>query len=148
MDQKEMTNQQIGRAIRKVASRFPASQEASVMTDIHLRVTQESGELVAFDDDDNEITRVVIEPWIDNKDEDFYQNITPVLRDVLHQDMHDVVEQMSILRPFSFVLEDDDHEHIAELYVADGDTVIVGGELLPDLDKDLDSFFSDLLKED
>ena len=86
MDTTEITNQQIGRAIRKVASRFPADREASVMTDIHLRVTQESGELVAFDDDDNEITRVVIEPWIDNKDEDFYQNITIVLRNLLHTD--------------------------------------------------------------
>ena len=46
-----------------------------------------------------------------------------------------------------FVLEDDDREHIAELYVADGDTIIVGGELLPDLDKDLDSFFENLIKE-
>ena len=148
MDTTEITNQQIGRAIRKVASRFPADQEANVMTDIHLRVTQESGELVAFDDDDNEITRVVIEPWIDNKDEDFYQNITSVLRNLLHTDLRDMVEQMSILRPFSFVLEDDDHEHIAELYLADGDTIIVGGELLPDLDKDLDTFFDELLKED
>ena len=147
MDTTEITNQQIGRAIRKVASRFPADREASVMTDIHLRVTQESCELVAFDDD-NEITRVVIEPWIDNKDEDFYQNITIVLRNLLHTDLRDMIEQMSILRPFSFVLEDDDHEHIAELYMADGDTIIVGGELLPDLDKDLDSFFDDLIKED
>ena len=147
MDTTEITNQQIGRAIRKVASRFPADQEASVMTDIHLRVTQESGELVAFDDDDNEITRVVIEPWIDNKDEDFYQNITIVLRNLLHNDLRDMVEQMSILRPFSFVLEDDDREHIDELYVADGDTVILGGELLPNLDEDLDAFFEDLIKE-
>ena len=117
------------------------------MTDIHLRVTQESGELVAFDDDDNEITRVVIESWIDNKDEDFYENITIVLRSVLENNARDMVEKMSILRPFSFVLEDDDREHIAELYVADGDTIIVGGELLPDLDKDLDSFFENLIKE-
>ena len=117
------------------------------MTDIHLRVTQESGELVVFDDDDNEITRVIIEPWIDNKDEDFYQNITTVLRNLLHNNLRDMVEKMSILRPFSFVLEDDDREHIAELYVADGDTVILGGELLPDLDEDLDAFFEDLIKE-
>lgn len=117
------------------------------MTDIHLRVTQESGELVAFDDDDNEITRVVIESWIDNKDEDFYENITIVLRSVLENNARDMVEKMSILRPFSFVLEDDDREHIAELYVADGDTIIVGGELLPDLDKDLDAFFDELIKD-
>lgn len=101
------------------------------MTDIHLRVTQESGELVAFDDDDNEITRVVIEPWIDNKDENFYQEVTTVLRNVLHTNMREMVDQMSILRPFSFVLEDDDREHIAELYCADGETVILGANCCP-----------------
>lgn len=147
METTEQAIQQIERAIRKVAAKFPANQEATVMTDIHLRVTQESGELVAFDDDDNEITRVVIEPWIDNKDENFYKDVTTLLRNVLHTSMHDTVEKMSILRPFSFVLEDDDREHIAELYMADGDTVIMGGELLPDLDKDLDSFFEKLIKE-
>ena len=147
METSEQTIQQIQRAIRKVASRFPANVEATVMTDIHLRVTQESGELVAFYDDDNEITRVVIESWIDNKDEDFYENITIVLRSVLENNARDMVEKMSILRPFSFVLEDDDREHIAELYVADGDTIIVGGELLPDLDKDLDAFFDELIKD-
>ena len=143
----EQSIQQIERAIRKIAQKFPSNEEACIMTDIHLRVTQESGELVAFDDDDNEITRVVIESWIDNKDEDFYENITIVLRSVLENNARDMVEKMSILRPFSFVLEDDDREHIAELYVADGDTIIVGGELLPDLDKDHDSFFENLIKE-
>ncbi len=147
METSEQTILQIERAIRKVAAKFPANQEATVMTDIHLRVTQESGELVAFDDDDNEITRVVIEPWIDNKDENFYQEVTTVLRNVLHTSMREMVDQMSILRPFSFVLEDDDREHIAELYCADGETVILGGELLPNLEDDLDSFFENLIKE-
>jgi hypothetical protein len=147
METSEQTIQQIERAIRKVAAKFPANQEATVMTDIHLRVTQESGELMAFDDDDNEITRVVIEPWIDNKDENFYQEVTTVLRNVLHTNMREMVDQMSILRPFSFVLEDDDREHIAELYCADGETVILGGELLPNLEDDLDSFFENLIKE-
>ncbi|MBQ6769240.1 MAG: hypothetical protein IJP46_11355 [Prevotella sp.] len=147
METSEQTIQQIERAIRKVAAKFPANQEATVMTDIHLRVTQESGELVAFDDDDNEITRVVIEPWIDNKDENFYLEVTTVLRNVLHTSMREMVDQMSILRPFSFVLEDDDREHIAELYCADGETVILGGELLPNLEDDLDSFFENLIKE-
>ena len=147
METSEQTILQIERAIRKVDAKYPANQEATVMTDIHLRVTQESGELVAFDDDDNEITRVVIEPWIDNKDENFYQEVTTVLRNVLHTSMREMVDQMSILRPFSFVLEDDDREHIAELYCADGETVILGGELLPNLEDDLDSFFENLIKE-
>lgn len=147
MDTSEQTIQQIERAIRKVAEKFPEQQEATIMTDLHLRVTQESGELVTFDDDDNEINRAVIDQWIDNKDEDFYESVTTILRNILHTDLHDMVEKMSILRPFSFVLENDDHEHIAELYCADGDTVILSGDLMPGLDKELDDFLNNLIKE-
>ena len=50
----EQTLQQIERAIRKIADKFPADRESSLLTDIHIRVTQETGELMAFDDDDNE----------------------------------------------------------------------------------------------
>ena len=80
MKANEQTRQQIERAIRKIAEKFPTSDSPSIMTDIHLRVTQETGELMAFDDDDNEITRCVVEQWIDNKDEDFYEQITGVIR--------------------------------------------------------------------
>lgn len=147
METSEQTIQQIERAIRKVAEKFPEQQEATIMTDLHLRVTQESGELVTFDDDDNEINRAVVDQWIDNKDEDFYESVTTILRNILHTDLHDMVEKMSILRPFSFVLENDDHEHIAELYCADGDTVILSGDLMPGLDKELDDFLNNLIKE-
>ena len=47
----------------------------------------------------------------------------------------------------SFVLEDEDKEHIGELYLADDDTIIVGGDLMENLDNDLDNFLNDLLKE-
>ncbi len=67
----EQTLQQIGRAIRKIAEKFPAQEDATMLTDIHIRVTQETGELMAFDDDDNEITRCVVEQWIDNKEDTF-----------------------------------------------------------------------------
>ncbi len=51
------------------------------------------------------------------------------------------------MKPYSFVLENDDKEHVAELYLADDDTIIVGQELMEDLDSDLDSFLDNLLKE-
>ena len=57
----EQTQQQIERFVKKIAQKFPQSQEASQLTDIHIRVTQESGEMMAFDDDENEITRCVVE---------------------------------------------------------------------------------------
>jgi len=142
----EQTMQQIERVIRKIAQKFPADEDTSIITDIHLRASQDSGELVAFNDDDQEITRCVVEQWIDNKDENFYMQVTLTLREEFRK-LHEIVDNFGIMKPYSFVLEDDDQENIAELYVADDDTVILGGDLMKDLDKDLDKFLDNLLKE-
>ncbi len=147
MEVTEQTTLKLERAVKKIAQKFPPTDEPTVMTDIHLLVSQESGELLAFDDDENEITRCVVDQWIDNKDTDFYQLIVPVLRSVL-ESQRETINQMGILKPFSFVLENDDKDPIAELYVADDDTVIIGGDLMQGLDKDLDHFLDDLLKDE
>lgn len=145
----EQTIQQIERFIRKVAQKFPAQlseEDNTVLTDIHVRVSQDSGELLAFDDEDNEITRCVVEQWIDNKDENFYDEVAKTLRDVMRKNS-ETIDNLGILKPYSFVLEDDDKENLGELYLADDDTIIVGGDLMENLDSDLDSFLDDLLKE-
>ena len=142
----EQTTQQIERSIKKIAQKLPANEETSLLTDIHLLVSQDSGELIAYDDNDQEITRCVVEQWIDNKDESFYDEVTAILRKELHQ-MHEVVDNLGIMKPYSFVLENDDREAVAELYVADDDTIILlGGDLMEGLDQDLDSFFDSLMK--
>ena len=146
MKTSEQTLQQIERTLRKTIEKFPAAEEATVMTDIHLRVTQETGELTVFNDDDVEITRSVIEQWIDNKDDDFYHEIAPALRKSIEKHKQDI-EQMSILKPFSFVLEQDDKETVEELYLVDDDTVIIDPDLMQGLDEDLDKFLENLLKD-
>ena len=59
----------------------------------------------------------------------------------------DIVDNLGILKPYSFVLEDDDKDNLGELYLADDDTMIVGGNLMEGLDHDLDDFLDDLLKD-
>ena len=71
--------------------------------------------------------------------------MTTILRKELTTHQADV-ESMSILKPYSFVLENDDKESVAELYVVDDETVIIGGDLMEGLDDDLDKFLDDLLK--
>lgn len=145
----EQTIQQVERFIRKVAQKFPAQpsdEDNTVLTDIHVRVSQDSGELLAFDDEDNEITRCVVEQWIDNKDENFYDEVAKTLRDIMRKNS-ETIDNLGILKPYSFVLEDDDKENLGELYLADDDTIIVGGDLMENLDSDLDNFLDDLLKE-
>ena len=141
----EQTQQQLERALRKLAEKFPSEQEATMLTDIHYRVSQDMGEVTILDDDDRELTRCVVEEWIDNKDDDFYEKITPVIRHSLSKHSQ-LADNLSVLKPYAFVLEDDDHETVAELYVVDGDTVIMDPDLMVGLDKDLDDFLEKLLK--
>ena len=142
----EQTTQQIERFLKKIAQKFPANEDTSLVTDIHVRVSQDSGEMVAFDDDDKEITRCVVEQWIGNTDEDFYDNVERVWHNTIKA--FDVVaDNLGILKPYSFVLENDDKESVGELYIADDDTVIIGKDLMEGLDSDLDSFLDTLLKE-
>ena len=142
----EQTTQQIERFLKKIAQKFPANEDTSLVTDIHVRVSQDSGEMVAFDDDDKEITRCVVEQWIGNTDENFYDDVERVLHNTIKA--FDVVaDNLGILKPYSFVLENDEKESVGELYIADDDTVIIGKDLMEGLDSDLDSFLDTLLKE-
>ena len=146
MNTSEQTLQLIERAIRKIADKFPETKEASIMTDIHIRVTQETGEMVAYNDDDVEINRCVVEQWINNADDNFYEKIASVIRKCLDK-QKDMIEQMSILKPFSFVLENDDKESVEELYLVDDETVIIDPDLMEGLGEDLDAFLEKLLKD-
>lgn len=147
MERSEQFLQQIDRFIRKIAEKFPVSEETSLITDIHVKTNQDTGELIAYNDDEEEITRVTIEEWINYQDENFFDEAATVLRDELRKNQ-DLVNNMGILKPYSFVLEcEDDKNDSAELYIADDDTVILGGDLMPGLDDDLNKFFEKLTKE-
>lgn len=148
MEITEQTILQVERFIKKVAQKFPTVEEseASLLTDIHIRVSQDSGEMLAFDDDDVEITRCVVEQWIDCKDENFYDEIADCLRGLLSKNA-EIIDNLGLLKPYSFVLEDDDKQHLGELYLADDDTIILGGDLMQNLDQDLDGFLDELLKD-
>ena len=140
----EQTTQQIERFLKKIAQKFPPRDDAAVVTDIHVRVSQGSGEMLAFDDDDNEVTRCVVEQWINNNDEDFYTGVEQTLMATLSAQSA-LADSLGILKPYSFVLENEDKENVAELYIADDDTVIIGKDLMEGLDSDLNVFLEKLL---
>jgi hypothetical protein len=140
------TIQQIERALKKVAAKYPQGREELMLTDIHLQVKADSGELLAFNDDDDELTRCVVEQWIESPEEDFYGEVAPILKQCI-QGMKETMESLSILKPYSFVLVDDEKETLTDLFLVDDDTVILDGDLLKGLDEDLDGFLKNLLAE-
>lgn len=125
---------------------YPAGKDSITLTDILLQVNPETGELVMMNDDDEVLAQNTIEEWIGEKDDTYYDSVVSVLRSSLEQ-LSETLEQLSILKPYSIVLVDEDKETITDLYVVDDDTVIVGDELLKGLDEELDEFINHLMKE-
>ena len=74
----QQTIQQIQRAIRKVAAKFPKDADP-VLTDIHMQVKPESAELLTYNDEMEELDRAVIEQWLEPTEEDLYTFLLPLL---------------------------------------------------------------------
>lgn len=146
MTANEQTYQQIERALRKAASKFLPLTDCLPLTDIYLQVKQESGELLVFDDDDHELTRCVVEEWIGNSDEHFYDEVQPILITALTR-LKEVTEHVAVLKPYSYVLMGEDHETIADLYLVDDETLLVSGDLMQGLEEDLEHFWQQLCAE-
>lgn len=147
MTASEQTYQQIERALRKASSKFSPEAECLPLTDLILQVKQESGELRIYDDDNNELTRCVIEEWIDNQDENFYDEIRPILTESIKR-IKPVTEHVAILKPYSYVLSNDEDELLGDLYLVDDDRIILSGDLMEGLDDDLNHFWEEVARED
>ena len=59
-----------------------------------------------------------------------------------------VLDKLAIMKPYSFVLVDEDRETVTELLLIDEeDTLLLNDELLKGLDEELDAFLKDLLEK-
>ena len=128
--------------------RYTSEGDETVVTDIHLQPNSESGELIIFDDDDQELSRTIINEWVEYESDDFYTVVEPILRaEVEALKESGKLEKLCLMKPYSFVLVDEDKETVAELLLVDeDDTLLLNDELLKGLDEELDAFLKDLLE--
>ncbi len=147
MKASQQTLKKIERVIRKVVEKCPSQLQDPLLTDLYFQVIQETGELLVFDDDDNEITRCVVDEWIGNTSDSFYDDIQPILQRVLEEQRPEI-DKINLLRPYSFVLMGEDRETIADLYLVDDDTILISGDLMEGLEEDLNSFLKKIMEED
>ncbi|WP_455585840.1 hypothetical protein [Bacteroides sp.] len=135
-------------AIRKAISKFTCGCEQTIVTDIHIQPNQNSGELIIFDDEDDELINVSIDEWSAYENDDFYENAERILRPILcRMKENGEFDNLTILKPYSFVLVDEERETVAELLLMDDDTLLVNDELLKGLDEELDTFLKELLEK-
>lgn len=131
-------------AIVKMSTNFVTAEETRV-TDFHLHVNGENGELTIVDDDDNSLARVHIIDWEGVNDEQIFEK---ELRSLLTR-MHEKgsFDNMNIAKPYSFVLVDDDDQDIVDLLIVDDDTLILSEDLLQGFDEEMNEFLRHLLEE-
>lgn len=135
-------------ALKTALCRYTSGGDETVVTDIHLQPNSESGELIIFDDDDQELSRTIINEWVEYESDDFYIVVEPILRaEVETLKESGKLEKLCLMKPYSFVLVDEDKETVAELLLVDeDDTLLLNDELLKGLDEELDAFLKDLLE--
>lgn len=136
--------------IKKAVAKYqiPEGEEPSIVTDVHLQPNPTSGELLIYDDDDNELASTTINEWVSYEADDFEKEAERILTSVLSKVKHSgYFNHLSLMEPYSFTLIDDDKETTTELLLVDSETLIVNDELLKGLDEELDAFLKDLLEK-
>lgn len=148
MKMSEQSRASIVSALKTALCRYASEGDEMVVTDIHLQPNSESGELIIFDDDDQELSRTIINEWVEYESDDFYTVVEPILRaEVEALKESGKLEKLCLMKPYSFVLVDEEKETVAELLLVDeDDTLLLNDELLKGLDEELDAFLKDLLE--
>lgn len=148
MKMSEQSRASIVSALKTALCRYTSEGDETVVTDIHLQPNSESGELIIFDDDDQELSRTIINEWVEYESDDFYTVVEPILRaEVEALKESGKLEKLCLMKPYSFVLVDEDKETVAELLLVDeDDTLLLNDELLKGLDEELDAFLKYLLE--
>lgn len=138
------TKEMLQRAIEKMAKEYITAEESKV-TDFHIKVNGENGDLTVSNDDGTILARVHIIEWEGVHDEEIFEK---ELRSVLCK-MHErgMFDNLNIAKPYSFVLTDDDDQSYVDLLIVDDDTLILSEDLLEGFDEEMNEFLKKLLEE-
>ena len=138
------TQEMLQAAVKKMANNYITAEESSV-TDFHIKVNRENGELTILDDDDKTLARVHIKEWEDeHEDAAIEKELQSELSKMQQQGMF---ESLNIAKPYSFVLTDEDDQSIVDLLIIDDDTLMLNADLLEGFDEEMNSFLKKLLEE-
>lgn len=137
--------------LQTLVDRYGSQCAEPVLTDFHFHASQDTGDLTVTDDDGTVICQVNVMEWCsnttdDDASEDFNTIVRAQLADTIARfNKEGALENLSVWKPYSLVLVDDDFETVCDLLLVDDDTLIVTDQLLQGLDDELNSFLEDLL---
>ncbi len=138
------THDKLQNAFVDMTKNFITAEETKV-TDFHIYVDGNKGDVIVMDDDDNSLARVHILEWEGEHNEEVFEKELRSLLSEMHK--NGLFENLNIAKPYSFVLTDDDQQSIVDLLIIDDDTIILSEDLLKGFDEEMDEFLKQLLEE-
>lgn len=116
------------------------------LTDIHLFVDSNSGELSVYDDEENLITQSTVESWLEIDDHDDINRHLRIALEKLNDE--NKFEALDIYKPFSVNLVDEDFIVQEELLLIEDDSTIrLENDFLERMEREFDEFLEKLLKD-
>jgi len=134
----------------KVLEKIEKDGLINQISDLHVQIDQESGEISVFDDTESLLEKTVIFDWVENKQpEDIFNKhaISLIKTALVSLAAKEAFEHPNITKPFSVNLSDEDFTVIEELLFIDDAVLRLDDPLLKDLDADLDDFLDKLLSD-
>lgn len=138
------TNDRLQDVIRKMTRNYITAEETRV-TDFHVKVNGETGDLTIADDDSTPLAHVHILEWEGTQDDAVFEK---ELRSVLAKmQKNGDFDNLNIAKPYSFVLVDDEEKAIVDLLIIDDDTMMLNEDLLAGFNEEMDNFLKHLLED-
>lgn len=138
------TENRLQEAIEKMARNYVTAEETRV-TDFHIKVNGENGDLTIHDDDGNQLARVHIIEWEGVHDEEVFEKELRCILGKMQE--RGCFESLNIAKPYSFLLTDDEDVAIVDLLIVDDDTLVLSEGLLEGFDEEMNEFLRHLLED-
>lgn len=139
-------NKEIANALAEAIDNLKNDYAGSSLTDIYLVVDKDSGELSIYDDEENLLSQVLVEAWVELDDDTEIEN---ALSEVVAKfDDEDRFGALDLYKPFSISLADENFVVQKELLVIEDDSIVrLENDFMERIDKEFDDFLNKLLNE-
>ena len=124
--------------------------EMLTLSDLFIMANSDEMVLSVFTDDEQLLSEGNIDSWSEYKDkpEIFQSHVVLSLKNILNQkDILDELKKLDLLSPFSVILVDENFEQTDDLLTIDDSFLILEDDFIKNIDKELDSFLDNLLKD-
>ena len=134
-------------ALKKGLNVFETAASGNSLSDLYLHLDGENSILSIYDDVENKLHEINLEKEQENEPELFENQLIDTLKRVVaNLEQQHLFDRDFIFKPFAVSIVDDDFIVSEELIFIDDDTLKLDGDLMTNLDRELDDFLKDLMK--